>query len=55
MEYIAFSLLTTVVVADRMVGAVVSSWRQQQEFAKSPEAATADQRISGLGAVSGQP
>jgi hypothetical protein len=55
MDYITFSMLTTVVVADWLVSTAVSTWRQQEELAKSPEAANADQRINGLGTISGQP
>jgi hypothetical protein len=48
LEYIAVSLLTTAVMTDLMLGFLASSWREQQQFAKSPEAAAFDQRIAGL-------
>jgi hypothetical protein len=48
MEYLAFSLTTTVVAADCIAGLLVADWRGQQAFAKSPEAAGFEQRLTQL-------
>jgi hypothetical protein len=50
-EYIGRSLFFTVFFADILIWVALSVWREERAFAGSPQAATFDKTMSGLGAA----